>query len=142
MFEGMMPFMVYVCRNDVIPVVMGARPEDYAAVAPPHSYIHVDDYKSPRALAVFLKHLVEHPEHYNKYFKWKKMGKFIDTKFWCRLCAMLHEARNHVTWVKDVDAWWKGPDVCVQGRPWASWKQQNKKKKLTTIKKNPPYQGH
>lgn len=114
---------------------MGARPEDYAKVAPPYSYIHVDDYKSPRALAQYLKHLANHTEHYNKYFKWKKMGKFIDTKFWCRLCSMMHEVQNHVTWVSDIDAWWRGSSVCVQGRPWASWNKQLKNKKTSKKQK-------
>ena len=38
-------------RNDIVPIVMGARPEDYARLAPPHSYIHVDDFESPKELA-------------------------------------------------------------------------------------------
>ena len=28
-------------RHDVLPIVMGAKPEDYARSAPHHSYIHV-----------------------------------------------------------------------------------------------------
>ena len=30
---------------------MGARPEDYSKVAPFNSYIHVDDFDSPKELA-------------------------------------------------------------------------------------------
>ena len=29
---------------------MGARPEDYERSAPNHSFIHVDNYESPKAL--------------------------------------------------------------------------------------------
>jgi len=32
---------VHCFRNDVIPVVLGAHPEDYIAVAPERSYIHI-----------------------------------------------------------------------------------------------------
>lgn len=30
---------------------MGARKEDYEKVAPPNSFIHVDDFESPKELA-------------------------------------------------------------------------------------------
>ena len=56
-------------RNDVLPVVMGARPEDYAAVAPPGSYIHVDDFPSPRHLAEYLHTLDAEDDKYNEYFR-------------------------------------------------------------------------
>ena len=31
-------------KHDVVSIVMGARPEDYAVSAPYKSYIHVDDF--------------------------------------------------------------------------------------------------
>lgn len=70
--------------NDIVPVVMGAHPDDYRAVAPPHSYIHVDDFESPRHLADYLKLLDQNDTLYNEYFAWKGTGTFINTKFWCR----------------------------------------------------------
>ena len=63
---------------------MGAHPDDYRAVAPPHSYIHVDDFESPRHLADYLKLLDQNDTLYNEYFAWKGSGSFINTKFWCR----------------------------------------------------------
>ena len=59
------------CRNDVIPIVMGAHPDDYKRSAPKHSYIHVDDYESPQKLAEYLHELDKDDEKYNEYFKWK-----------------------------------------------------------------------
>ena len=50
---------------------MGARPEDYKAAAPLNSYIHVDDFDSPKDLAEYLKQLDQDDEKYNAYFKWK-----------------------------------------------------------------------
>ena len=50
---------------------MGARPEDYADAAPYKSYIHVDDFDSPKELAEFLHKLDEDDQLYNEYFKWK-----------------------------------------------------------------------
>ena len=114
------------CSNDVIPVVMGARVTDYRRVAPPHSFIHVDDYTSPRQLAVYLHQLASDYTLYSKYFQWKGTGHFIDTKFWCRLCAMAHNVGDHVTWYEDLGGWWKGRGTCVsqkRGKLWARWRR-------------------
>lgn len=50
---------------------MGARPEDYAKVAPMHSYIHVDDFPSAKHLAEYLNKLDANDTLYNSYFRWK-----------------------------------------------------------------------
>ena len=97
---------------------MGARREDYEAMAPPHSFIHVDDFESPRELAAYLYRLDLDDDLYNSYFRWKGTGSFLNTKFWCRLCAMTHgldepHARPHV--VEEVDTWWRN-HTCVLDR--------------------------
>ena len=48
---------------------MGARPEDYARAAPYKSYIHVDQFSSPRDLAQFLLELDKDDQKYNQYFQ-------------------------------------------------------------------------
>jgi glycoprotein 3-alpha-L-fucosyltransferase len=117
-------------RNDVVPIVMGAHPTDYAAIAPPNSFIHVDDFESPKELAEYLMKLDVDDTLYNRYLEWKGSGSFINTKFWCRVCAMLHEQQRldvH-TWYPSLQQWStatdKGP-VCMPkpsaGR-WASWR--------------------
>ena len=58
----------------MLPVALGARPEDYEALAPPHSYIHVDDFESPRHLAEYLHKLDKNDDLYNEYFRWKGTG--------------------------------------------------------------------
>ena len=56
-------------RHSVVPIVMGARPEDYARVAPHYSYIHVDQFRGPRHLAEYL-HILDKDHHkYNEYFQ-------------------------------------------------------------------------
>ena len=55
---------------------MGARPEDYAKVAPYNSFIHVDQFRGPRQLAEYLLELDRDDEKYNKYFQvcfWQEM---------------------------------------------------------------------
>ena len=56
-------------RNNILPIVMGARPEDYARVAPHHSYIHVDQFRGPRHLAQYLHMLDKDDDKYNQYFQ-------------------------------------------------------------------------
>ena len=77
-------------RHRVLPIVMGARPEDYARLAPAHSYIHVDQFRGPEQLAAYLHQLDQDDAAYNQYFQWKGTGEFINTRFFCRVCAMLH----------------------------------------------------
>ncbi len=121
--------LICIFRNDVVPIVMGAPPEDYAKVAPPGSYIHVDDFESPEHLADYLKVLDKNDELYNEYFRWKETGAFMNTKFWCRLCALAHEAHRTGTrvWYDNVNQWWsrENNNVCIHARAgagWASWR--------------------
>jgi glycoprotein 3-alpha-L-fucosyltransferase len=111
-------------RNDIIPVVMGARPEDYKRTAPPHSFIHVDDFESPKHLADYLHKLDKNDDLYNEYFLWKGTGTFINTLFWCRLCSMVNIGAQYPMWYNDINKWWRGPEVCIKpsGKPWASWR--------------------
>nr|XP_054930226.1 glycoprotein 3-alpha-L-fucosyltransferase A-like [Dermacentor andersoni] len=94
-------------RHNVVPVVMGASREEYLAAAPYHSYIHVDDFASPKELAEYLHLLSRNRTLYNQYFEWKGTGEFVNTYFWCRLCAMLHAppapAKRRT---QSVHEWW------------------------------------
>jgi hypothetical protein len=57
---------------------MGARPEEYALVAPYHSYIHVEEFESPKEIAAYLNRLDMDDDLYNSYFQWKGTGEIID----------------------------------------------------------------
>ena len=102
-------------RGNILPIVMGPSPEDYAAVAPPHSFLHVDQFKSPAKLAKYLKMLDRDDDMYNEFFKWQTKGEWVNTKFFCRLCSLLHFYKEHGMskgpeggWVN----WWQGEGVC------------------------------
>ena len=64
-------FFSFFSSHDVIPIVMGARPEDYAKSAPYKSFIHVDDFDGPKELAEYLHKIDQDDQLYNEYFKWK-----------------------------------------------------------------------
>lgn len=53
-----------------VPVVLGPPRSHYEAVAPPHSFIHVDDFDSIATLARFLRELVKDAKLYKSYFSW------------------------------------------------------------------------
>ncbi|XP_046971901.1 glycoprotein 3-alpha-L-fucosyltransferase A-like [Vanessa cardui] len=102
-------FFVNGLQHDVVPIVMGARPPEYAAVAPHNSYIHVEEFAGPEELAAYLRRLDEDDTLYNSYFKWKGTGEFINTYFFCRVCAMVHAngRRQRSAHYTDVQAWWR-----------------------------------
>ena len=103
---------------------MGAHPDDYKAVCPPNSYIHVDDFQSPAALAEYLQKVASDPDLYNSYFAWRGTGEFINTKFWCRLCSLVHGARDVSMWYSNYKSWWDYRNTCISKGPrgYASWR--------------------
>ncbi|XP_060551986.1 glycoprotein 3-alpha-L-fucosyltransferase A-like [Ruditapes philippinarum] len=113
-------FFMNALRHDVLPVVMGAHPDDYKRMAPPGSYIHVEDFKGPEELANYLLKLAADDTEYNKYFRWKETGSFIDTKFWCRICSMLWDPNRPRLSVSNLNEWWRGDGTCIGTRRWDS----------------------
>ena len=80
---------------DIVPVVYGGA--DYRSMFPNHSYINVEDFKSPKQLADYLLKLANDTEEYRSYFVWKKtlMADTIHNAAHnlglCRLCDILHD---------------------------------------------------
>jgi len=99
---------------------MGATKLNYKTRAPPHSFIHVEDFASPRQLASYLHLLANNDTLYNEYFRWR-MTKWtdVDLRYWCRLCALLHwrDDVDYVHWYDDYYKWWNG--ACQRNNtPW------------------------
>lgn len=61
-------------QHGVVPIVYGARKEDYIRLAPPNSFIYVGDFNSTKALADYIKKLDRRPDLYAKYFEWRYKG--------------------------------------------------------------------
>ncbi len=90
---------------------MGAQKEDYTKVAPPHSFIHVEDFATPCHLAEYLNQLSSNKSEYLKYFKWKMLGDISPSSLWCKICDKLHGVLRSM-WYGDLERWWSGQDVC------------------------------
>ncbi|XP_031425786.1 4-galactosyl-N-acetylglucosaminide 3-alpha-L-fucosyltransferase 9-like [Clupea harengus] len=58
-----------------VPVVMGPPRENYEQFFPADSFIHVDDFSDPKALAEYLLQLVLNDDMYKQYFRWRKYFK-------------------------------------------------------------------
>ncbi|XP_029367236.1 alpha-(1,3)-fucosyltransferase 7 isoform X2 [Echeneis naucrates] len=75
----------------VIPVVLGPSRSTYEAVAPPDSFIHVDDFRSTAHLAAYLKHVARDRQTYEKYFLWHRTHKIKTYTDWrerlCQICV-------------------------------------------------------
>ena len=75
---------------------MGARPEEYSLFAPYRSYIHVDEFDSPKELAAYFNRLDIDDDLYNTYFRWKGKGELLNTNFFadCALCCTMTSPTN------------------------------------------------
>ncbi|XP_033105282.1 alpha-(1,3)-fucosyltransferase 7-like [Anneissia japonica] len=110
-------------KNDVIPIVYGPPKKDYERLAPPHSFIHIDDFTKVADLAKYLKKLDNNDTLYNEYFLWKKEGKIVSTKqSWefnsrdkmCEVARKLRKIDVHPgssqsrIYENIIGPWWKG----------------------------------
>lgn len=93
--------------SGAVPVVMGAPLEDYRAVAPPRSFIHMDEFVSIKHLAEFLKQLAEDEGVYNDYFGWKQKWAVKElgwTYSLCKICTVYANLTQHKIY-SDLHAW-------------------------------------
>nr|CAH8828897.1 unnamed protein product [Trichobilharzia regenti] len=96
-------------NNDLLPIVMGASIEEYERVAPPYSFIHVDQFESPAKLAEYLHYLDKNDTAYNEYFAWHGHGIIHDwdSQPQCAMCLLAHTSPLFGPyWVPRVARWW------------------------------------
>ena len=100
---------------DIVPIVMGGA--NYSAIAPPGSFIDVNDFSSAQELAEELKRLSNAREEYLNFFRWKTETTMLrrsllgENQEGCNLCKALHESRPAKTY-QDIGAWWSASEIC------------------------------
>ena len=100
-------------RYDAVPIVMGGV--DYNRFAPPHSFIDVNDFGSPKQLANYLLLLNDANSLYERYFDWKRdFDVHLSTKQgWCHLCKLAHDDQLPSKMYDDILQWWvNDPETC------------------------------
>ena len=81
-------------NQGLVPIVFGPHPDDMNALAPPNSFIHVENFKSKAALVDYLKYLDGNDTAYLEYHQWRSMepdasaiGNLMKTaQMTCDLC--------------------------------------------------------
>ena len=101
--------------SGVVPIVYGGA--DYSQYAPPHSYISVADFASPKDLADYLHLLDKNDALYLKYFEWKKDWEVVRKPLngWCDLCKKLNERNPSGYFYEDLAKWWYDDAPCLPG---------------------------
>ncbi|XP_053576133.1 3-galactosyl-N-acetylglucosaminide 4-alpha-L-fucosyltransferase FUT3-like [Bombina bombina] len=99
-----------VFNSGTVPVVMGPPRANYERFLPPDSFIHVDDFHSPKELASYLLELDKYDKRYQQYFNWRSKFKPVgNTSFathCCKVCKALKEAPVYRT-IPSIDKWFK-----------------------------------
>lgn len=91
-----------------VPVVLGPSVEDYKAVAPPNSFIHINDFASEVELGKYLLDLVHDKQKYASYLAWRQdyVVKLLSSwpERFCRICT-LHQNLSSPKVYPDLKAW-------------------------------------
>ena len=97
---------------DMIPVVLGQA--NYSQLAPPNSYINVQDFDSTEKLADYLKYLDRNETAYAEYFEWKIYFKVnIFSRVFCNLCKSLNDKSMPMKTYSNMDQWWVQDADCT-----------------------------
>lgn len=107
--------------KNAIPVVMGGRKASYNQILPPGSFIHVEDFASPKNLATYLLYLNQSNSELAQYFKWKPRFRIVnehgyfqsDSVHYCRVCEALNYNTRETKMYGDLERYWV-KDVCHQ----------------------------
>ena len=113
-------FFEMMARN-VVPVVLGGA--NYAAIAPPHSYINALDY-TPHQLADYLKRIDANDTLYAEYFWWKPhytVRNLVSTNrdVFCDLCEALHETPIKPSVITGLQKWYMNDAHCITNSKYA-----------------------
>ncbi|KAK6485987.1 alpha-(1,3)-fucosyltransferase 4-like [Huso huso] len=97
--------------SSAVPVVLGPGRANYELFLPPDSFIHIDDFRSPKVLADYLNFLDKNPKLYKKYFMWKKHYNVHVTSFWsepyCSVCKAIRAAGSQTKTMSDLALWFE-----------------------------------
>ncbi|KAG7264392.1 hypothetical protein CRUP_024997 [Coryphaenoides rupestris] len=101
-------------QSGAVPVVLGPPLEDYQAVAPRGSFIHVDEFASVADLGRRLRQLVDEEAAggYAAFFRWRRDWRVKQYTDWrerlCSICSQYSSLPENKTYA-DLHAWVHAP---------------------------------
>ena len=101
-----------ILKLNVVPIVLGNA--SYSDILPPHSYIDVRDFASPRHLADYIKMVGANDTLYNEYFAWRAKYSCGGPNAGCNVCRHALAMRGKTEIVTDVVAEWGQEQNCIE----------------------------
>ncbi|XP_078401916.1 alpha-(1,3)-fucosyltransferase 4-like [Cetorhinus maximus] len=97
--------------SNTVPIVLGPSRANYEQYIPADSFIHVNDFSTPKKLAEHLMFLDENARSYRKYFDWKRRYSVHLAKFWeepyCKVCEAVKSARADYKIISNLANWFQ-----------------------------------
>lgn len=95
--------------SGAVPVVLGPPRENYERFLPADAFIHVEDFKGPRALASYLKQLDRNPALYRRYHAWRREYNVHVTSYWvehfCVACKAVQDSLHVNKSIRQLTPW-------------------------------------
>lgn len=104
-----------VMNRNIVPIVFSGA--DISRFLPPKSYIDANDFSTVKQLSNYLKHLIDNPYEYVRYFWWKKHYRVVLPKGapLCAICEKLNEFnfKYKKQVYENVDKWFYD-EACIK----------------------------
>ncbi|CAB3225279.1 unnamed protein product [Arctia plantaginis] len=109
--------ILHALNHYTVPIVLGGS--NYSRFLPPGSYL--DAVKlGPRLLAKKVYEIIENPESYYNFFRWRKYYSYHlrsespETDVYCNFCTVLNNKTlmDETTTYDNFSAWWSGESSC------------------------------
>ena len=124
-------FYNVLATKSAIPIVYGAKKHEYEIVAPPHSFIHIDDFKSTEDLADYLYYLTENTTAYMEYFWWTTYYSVKRTEKICSVCDTFYDMRSgkiETNRIDDFNKYWVQNSDCNNPKTFPTWMKDQRQK--------------
>ena len=102
-------------------------------MAPPYSFIHVNDFKNPEDLADYMNYLIDNTTAYMEYFWWTSYYTVKRTELICSFCEKMYSVRSgriQTKRIHDFNDYWVNDADCNNPKtaPWKIKSLTNKTK--------------
>ena len=96
---------------EMVPVIYGASIESCQHHLPPNSFLHVNNFSTPKKLAEYIDLLERNNDMYLRYHEWRKYYVVLmDSQFSCSVCKSIFEKKESKQIKKSE--WWTFKSHC------------------------------